>query len=143
MSLPLLGLLVVVGVGLIVLLVHLAGYTAPQELPDDAAIVERFYQEFRDERVLSIERGLGGTKAVLLLQGGGVGVVVALGDRTVTRKFEAREARKFELDSDRLAFDRGMVDFGFRPSPMRLPDRSVAVRISDHLNGRVLEEVTS
>lgn len=87
MPLEVLAILVVLGVGGVVLAIHLSGGTITAKLrsPDEA--IGRFCEDFPDATINSVIISKNGQTAVLALPGGDCGIVHAVGDRFLTRYF--------------------------------------------------------
>lgn len=85
MPLEILALLVVIGVGGVVLAVHLSGGTVSATLASEKEAVDRFYLDFAeaavDWTVITAQRDA----AFLALKRGGAGIVRAIGDCYLTR----------------------------------------------------------
>lgn len=98
-SLPLLVAMVVVGVSLVVALVHLTGGTVTATLDGDEAVRERFLVDFPDERPVRTFVDASRQNGFLLLQGGRVGIVHAIGDRFLTRIVAAEDMLEIRAES--------------------------------------------
>lgn len=85
MPLEILALLVVVGVGGVVLAIHLSGGTVTASIPSGAAAAIRFAEDFPEASVTDTVITANAHSAVLALANGDAGVVHAIGDRFLTR----------------------------------------------------------
>lgn len=92
MPLEILALLVILGVGGIVLAIHLTGGTVTATLANDEAAIERFAEDFPEHAVAEVMITENGQSAVLALTGGDAGLVHAIGDRFLTRLLTAGTA---------------------------------------------------
>ncbi len=85
MSLGILALLVVVGVGGVVLAIHLSGGTVTATLGSSTTAIDRFAEDFPDADVTEAVLSADQTAAILALSGDEAGIVHAVGDRFLTR----------------------------------------------------------
>ncbi len=117
MPLEVLGPLVVVGIGAIVLLVHLLGWSKARKL-DAAGAVAALASDFPDAEAGRVVLGDDGASA-LVETGAGLGVVRAVGVGTLTRVLGPGAAEAREL-TDGVAV--AMADFGAPEVRVRLAD---------------------
>ena len=85
MSLMILAVLVVIGVGGVVLAIHLSGGTITVALESEKAAIERFTEDYPEADVRRTIISSNNQTAILALGDGGAGVVHAIGDRFLTR----------------------------------------------------------
>ncbi len=85
MSLMILAVLVVIGVGGVVLAIHLAGGTVTVVLESENDAIRRFADDFPDAEVRQTIISSNKQTAILALGDGSAGVVHAIGDRFLTR----------------------------------------------------------
>lgn len=85
MSLTLLVVMVVAGVGGVVLAVHLSGGSVAARLADEEAALARFFIDYPDAGVRAVRLTRDGKTAFLALADGRVGIVQAVGDKFLTR----------------------------------------------------------
>lgn len=106
MPLPLLGALVVLGIGGVVLLVHLLRLSRPLGFADEAAARAAYLADYPDDEVVSVLLADDGHAAVLGTRAG-LGLVAALGAGRLTRRLgpgdlsgveERRGALRLRLD---------------------------------------------
>jgi hypothetical protein len=86
--LPILLVIVVVGVGTTLLLVHLLGHTAPPRLDGPDAVRARLAADLGEPVEVPITLADDSSAALAVLPGGGVAVVRPLGDRLAVRILE-------------------------------------------------------
>lgn len=123
LSIPmdLLLLIVVGGVGAVVVLTALVGWSREALLDDDAAVRAAWAHADRTEEIVSIARCSRGRGALLELDGAGdpeprLGLVFVLGDRTVAGPLDPRELSRVTVEAD------GALRLRFR-DPGRAPLR--------------------
>lgn len=87
MSLMILAVLVVIGVGGVVLAIHLSGGTITVVLESEKAAILRFTADFPEADVHRTIISSDKQSAILALGDGSAGVVHAIGDRFLTRHF--------------------------------------------------------
>lgn len=85
MPLEILALLVVLGVGGVVLAIHLTGGTVTAEITSSEAALLRFAEDFPDAIVEEVIVAKDRRSAILALEGDDCGVIHAIGDRFLTR----------------------------------------------------------
>lgn len=79
MPLHILGPLVVIGIGGVVLLLHLLGLTAPYRLRDKDTARQAWLREFSEDAPEDILLAANGKAALLRLSGGELGLVIPMG----------------------------------------------------------------
>ncbi|MEX0346478.1 MAG: hypothetical protein AB3N20_16255 [Rhizobiaceae bacterium] len=85
MSLMILAVLVVIGVGGVVLAIHLAGGTVTVVLESEKTAIDRFADDFPEAEIHRTIISSNRQTAILALGDGSAGVVHAIGDRFLTR----------------------------------------------------------
>ena len=102
MPLEILALLVTVGIGGIVLLVHLTGGSRAARLEDDAAVIDAWRADWQGDRPIETLRNEAGTAAMVALPGGEAGLVWSFGADTVSRRLYPGAIRALEPGADSL-----------------------------------------
>ena len=133
MSLLVLVALVVIGVGLVVLLVHVTGNTATQRFVsanpsahDESAsrqLLDEFGRTFPGLQVRTLSFEPEGRVALLALRDGGDALAVRLGDKTVFRRFD-RAHQVARLAGNEITVDVG--DLAFPRQRLRYPSDAEA-----------------
>ena len=132
MSLTLLVIMVVVGIGAIVIAVHLTGGTRTATLDDAEAAKNRFAADFADTAVRDVWLTADRHAAVLALEDGRAGVVSALGDRFLTRIVGKGDAKAV---ADGPTVSLGIDDFTWRGGPFTFASEREAQSAAALLNG--------
>lgn len=101
MSLPVLAALVLGGVSLVALVTHLTGGSTTASLASDEEAA-RIWALEHDASVSDVQRTDDDHAALLALEGGGTGVVYALGDRWVCRPLGPGSLLRVRERGDRL-----------------------------------------
>lgn len=109
MPLPVLGALVVFGIGGVVLLVHLLRMSRRTVFDDEAAVRACFDHDYPDRRISEVALA-DDRRAALVLTDAGPGAVTSLGDGAVTRLFSPGDVRKVEERESGLRL--ALADFG-------------------------------
>lgn len=91
MSLAFLVILVVLGIGLVIGLVHLTGGSRQAVIGDEVAAVTRFQEDHEDAQIVRCFLAADRFDALLILADGDVGFVHAFGSKALTRRFSRAE----------------------------------------------------
>ena len=118
MSLPILVMLVVFGIGGGVLAIHLTGGSVPARLSSPEQAFARFAEDFPDLAASEIVLSESGNAAFLHFLSGEAGLVHVIGDRFITRKLGrpdvlacAAKGRDLSLTLDDFTFPGGVWHF--------------------------------
>ncbi|MEX0953736.1 MAG: hypothetical protein WDZ83_00825 [Rhizobiaceae bacterium] len=126
--------MVVVGIGAIVIAVHLTGGTRTATLDDAEAAKRRFGADFADIAVRDVWLTADRHAAILALEDGRAGIVWALGDRFLTRIVGNGDATA-KADADGPAVSLGFDDFTWRGGPFTFASAREAQAAAVVLNG--------
>lgn len=85
MPLEMLAIMVVLGLALAIGAVHLSGLSHPAHIEDATQAAARFGEDFPERNVMDCLITEDRRAAFLKLEGGGIGLVAAMGDRFITR----------------------------------------------------------
>lgn len=135
MSLTLLVVMVVVGIGAIVIAVHLTGGTRTATLDDAEAAKSRLAADFADIAVGGVWLTADRHAAILALADGRAGIVSALGDRFLTRIVGSGDA---EAVADGPTVSLGIGDFTWRGGPFTFASERDAQAVTNLLNGSLV-----
>ena len=132
MSLTLLVVMVVVGIGAIVIAVHLTGGTQTATLDDAEAAKRRFAADFADLAIRDVWLTADRHAAILALEDGRAGIVSALGDRFLTRIVGSGDAAPV---ANGTTVSLGIDDFTWRGGTFTFASEREARAIAALLNG--------
>jgi hypothetical protein len=108
MPLPILLALVVGGIGGVVLLVHLLGWSAPRRFEDDADAIKAFALDFPDAEVKTIYLSDDRLRAICISQAG-VGFVASMGTGLMTRMVASKDVK--EISDTKNGMTLKLADF--------------------------------
>lgn len=134
MNLTLLVVMVVVGIGAIVIAVHLTGGTTTATLDDAEAAKQRLAADFADVTIRDVWLTADRHAAILALEDGRAGIVSALGDRFLTRIVGPRDAT-VKADADGRTVSLSIDDFTWRGGPFTFASERDAQAAAALLNG--------
>lgn len=127
-SLPVLGVMVVVGIAMAVAAVHFTGGSRTTRLADARSAVERFAVDFPDLRAGAVQLTENGDTAFIELADGHIGIVHAVGDRFLTRIVTPAEIELAKLDGHTVLTLR-LKDFTWRGGRFAFADAAAAQAI--------------
>jgi hypothetical protein len=134
MSLTLLVVMVVVGIGAIVIAVHLTGGTRTATLDDAEAAKRHFAADFADIAVRDVWLTADRHAAVLALEDARAGIISALGGRFLTRIVGNGDAT-VKADAEGPTLSLGIDDFTWRGGPFTFASEREAQAVAALLNG--------
>jgi hypothetical protein len=104
-----------VAIGLIALLIHRLGYSAPHRFDDADAVRAAFLGEFPDAQIMALDLSADRTAALLQLKGEGqFGVSRAMGRFFISRAFDRKDIVRVQCNAARLLVHlRDYADPGF------------------------------
>lgn len=127
MTLPVLAAMVVIGVAGIVLAVHLTGGSRPARLSGEMHALQRFGEDFPEERIQCVVLTQDGATAFLLLDRGRTGIVHGFGDRFLTRVIGSGDVAAMEGDEHGLRLR--LRDFTWKGGMFQFADAAAAARV--------------
>ena len=135
MSLPVLVVLVVFGIALSVAAVHLTGGTMTAELAGADHALQRFAEDFPDEKPAAVRLTADRRAAFLELGSARTGIVSSIGDCFLTRIVTARDMLALTVD-DPLTISIRPDDFTWKGGRFAFADeadaKAVAAALQDH-----------
>ena len=127
MSLPVLAVMVVFGIAAIVMAVHLTGGSRLARLADEAHARRRFAEDYPDEEVADVVLANDGAAAFLVLLGGRLGVVQAIGGHFLTRIVLPGDIAVLKMESSGLTLR--SRDFTWKGGAFEFGEAAAAARI--------------
>lgn len=127
-SLPVLGVMVVVGISMAVAAVHFTGGSRTTRLADARQALNRFAVDFPDLRPGAVWLTENGDTAFLELADGRIGIVHSIGDRFLTRIVTPVEIERAKLDHNNV-LTLHLKDFTWRGGRFAFADVAAASAI--------------